>query len=38
MATDLTSGEAADITKPDVSPVDRPTLPQDSGRTGRASS
>jgi hypothetical protein len=27
MATDLTSGEPADIAKPDVSPVDRPTLP-----------
>jgi hypothetical protein len=32
MATDLTSGEAADITKPEVSPIDRPTLPQPPGQ------
>lgn len=32
MASDLTADEAADITKPDVSPVERPTLPEPKPR------
>jgi hypothetical protein len=32
MASDLTADEATDITKPDVSPVERPTLPEPKPR------
>ena len=35
MASDLTSSEPAEIAKPDVSPIERPTLPQVSTRPHR---